>query len=165
MILSRYFDLHVYETSKLFQVSKDFIFSVVTSYKTSWKSGITNLLGTNKRHEETNYCAFYDGKKFNYAKSGLKIFHFLYVRWWLQNVKCQTSNHVIDSSDQKLSVVPSLPKFRVSQTFIHILFLFYFVNTPFTVHYEKIRIHLREKANNFVNLHILAPKNDHLRVN
>ena len=33
MILSRYFDLHVYETSKLFQVSKDFIFSVVTSYK------------------------------------------------------------------------------------------------------------------------------------
>ena len=82
-----------------------------------------NLLGTNKRHEETNYCAFYDGKKFNYAKSGL-----------------------------------SLPKFRVSQTFIHILFLFYFVNTPFAVHYEKIRIHLREKAKNFGNLHILAPK-------
>ena len=116
-------------------------------------------------HEQTNYCAFYDGKKFNYAKSGLKLFHFLYVRWWLQNVKCQTSNHVTDSSDQKLSVVPSLPKFRVSQTFIHILFFFYFVNTPFAVHYEKLRIHLREKANNFGNLHILAPKNDHLRVN
>ena len=126
MILSRYFDFHVYETSKLFQVSKEFIFSVVTSYKISWKSGITNLLGTNKRHEETNYCAFYDGKKFNYAERGL------YVRWWLQNVKCQTSNHVTDSSDQKLSVVPSLPKFRVSQTFIHILFLFYFV-----MHYIK----------------------------
>ena len=91
---------------------------------------MTNLLGTNKRHEETNYCAFYDGKKFNYAESGLKLFHFLYVRWWIQNVKCQTSNHVTDSSDQKLSVVPSLPKFRVSQTFIHILFLFYFVKTP-----------------------------------
>ena len=130
MILSRYFDLHVYETSKLFQVSKEFIFSVVTSYKTSWKSGITNLLGTNKRHEETNYCAFYDGKKFNYAESGLKLFHFLYARWWLQNVKCQTSNYVTDSSEQKLSVVPILPKFRVSQTFIHILFLFHFVNTP-----------------------------------
>ena len=37
--------------------------------------------------------------------------------------------------------------------------------TPFTVPYEKIRIHLHEKANNCVKLHSLATKNDHLRAN
>ena len=35
MILSRYFDLHVCQISKLFQVAKDLIFPVVTSYKIS----------------------------------------------------------------------------------------------------------------------------------
>ena len=37
--------------------------------------------------------------------------HSLYIRWWLTNVKCQSSNLVSDSSDQKLSVVPSLASF------------------------------------------------------
>ena len=37
--------------------------------------------------------------------------------------------------------------------------------TPFAVHYEKMRIHLREKANNCVQIHSLTAKNDYLRVN
>ena len=32
----------------------------------------------------------------------------------------------------------------------------------FTVHYEEIRIHLREKANNCVQTHSLTAKNDYL---
>ena len=51
-------------------------------------NGITNLHGMNKKHEETNYCAFDDNGKlkatkdciFIYAKSGLKLLHSLYVR-------------------------------------------------------------------------------------
>ena len=51
-------------------------------------NGITNLHGMNKKHEETNYCAFdYNGKLkatkdciFIDAKSGLKLLHSLYVR-------------------------------------------------------------------------------------
>ena len=37
--------------------------------------------------------------------------------------------------------------------------------TPFTVHYEKIRDHLREKATNSAKIHSLARKSEHLRVN
>ena len=37
--------------------------------------------------------------------------------------------------------------------------------TPFAVHYEKMRIHLREKANNYVKIHSLMAKEDYLRVN
>lgn len=37
--------------------------------------------------------------------------------------------------------------------------------TPFAVHYEKMRIHLREKANNYVKIHLLTAKDDYLRVN
>ena len=77
---------------------------------------ISNLHGMNKRHEETNYCVFDDNRKlkatkdciFIHAKSGLKLLHSLLLRWWLSNVKCQTSNLVSDSNDQKLIVVPSL---------------------------------------------------------
>ena len=36
--------------------------------------------------------------------------------------------------------------------------------TSFAVHYEKIRIHLREMATNSAKIHSLAPKNEHLRV-
>ena len=36
---------------------------------------------------------------------------------------------------------------------------------PFAVHYEKIRIHLREKATNSAKIHSLARKSEHLRVN
>ena len=36
--------------------------------------------------------------------------------------------------------------------------------TPFAVHYEKIRIHLREMTTNSAKIHSLAPKNEHLRV-
>ena len=51
-------------------------------------NGITNLRGMNKKHEETNYSAFDDNRKlkgtkdciFIYRKSGLKLFHSLYVR-------------------------------------------------------------------------------------
>ena len=83
-------------------------------------NGITSLHGMNKRHEETNYCAFDDNRKlkatkgcnFIYAKSDLKLLHSLFLRWWLSNVKCQTSNLVSDSSDQKLSVVPRLTRAR-----------------------------------------------------
>ena len=42
--------------------------------------------------------------------------HSLYVRWWLTNVKCQRSNLVSNSSDQKLSVLPSLTRFGVSES-------------------------------------------------
>ena len=37
--------------------------------------------------------------------------------------------------------------------------------TPFAVHYEKIRIHLREKATNSAKIHSLPQKRKHLRVN
>ena len=37
--------------------------------------------------------------------------------------------------------------------------------TPFAVHYEKIRIYLREKATNSAKIHSLARKSEHLRVN
>ena len=99
-------------------------------------NGITNLHGMNKKHEETNYCVFDDNRKlkvtkdciFIYAKSGLKLLHSLYVRWWLSNFKCQTSKLVTDSSDQKLSVVPSLIKFRnFLDLHRYCLLLFYFV--------------------------------------
>ena len=83
-------------------------------------NGITSLHGMNKRHEETDYCAFADNRKlkatkgcnFIYPKSDLKLLHSLFLRWWLSKVKCQTSNLVSDSSDQKLSVVPILTKAR-----------------------------------------------------
>ena len=62
VILSRYFDFHVYE--------------------------ISNLHGMNKRHEEINYCVFDDNRKlkatkdciFIHAKSGLKLLHSLLLR-------------------------------------------------------------------------------------
>ena len=38
-------------------------------------------------------------------------------------------------------------------------------NTPFAVHYERIRIHLRENATNSAKIHSLARKSEHLRVN
>ena len=83
-------------------------------------NGITSLHGMNKRCEETNYCAFDDDRKlkatkgynFIYAKSDLKLLYSLFLRWWLSNVKCQTSNLVSDSSDQKLTVAPSLTRAR-----------------------------------------------------
>ena len=37
--------------------------------------------------------------------------------------------------------------------------------TPFAVHYEKIRNHLRETAINSANIHSLARKYEHLRIN
>ena len=39
------------------------------------------------------------------------------------------------------------------------------VNTSFAVHYEKIRIHLRETATNNAKIHSLARKSEHLRIN
>ena len=39
------------------------------------------------------------------------------------------------------------------------------INTPFAVHYEKIRIHLREKATNSAKIHLLARKSEPLRIN
>ena len=38
-------------------------------------------------------------------------------------------------------------------------------NTPFAVHYEKIRIHLRETATKSAKIHSLARKSEHLRIN
>ena len=38
-------------------------------------------------------------------------------------------------------------------------------DTPFAVHYEKIRNHLRETAINSANIHSLARKYEHLRIN
>ena len=37
--------------------------------------------------------------------------------------------------------------------------------TPFAVHYEKIRNHWRETATNSANIHSLARKYEHLRIN
>ena len=37
--------------------------------------------------------------------------------------------------------------------------------TPFAVHYERIRIHLRENAKHSAKIHSLARKTEHLRVN
>ena len=37
--------------------------------------------------------------------------------------------------------------------------------TPFAVHYEKIRFHLRETATNNAKIHLLARKRGHLRIN
>ena len=39
------------------------------------------------------------------------------------------------------------------------------VFTPFAVHYEKISIHLRETATNSEEIHSLAPKYKHFRIN
>ena len=39
------------------------------------------------------------------------------------------------------------------------------VNTPFAVHYEKIRIHLRETVTNSSKIYSLARKSEHLRIN
>ena len=39
------------------------------------------------------------------------------------------------------------------------------INTPFAVHYEKIRIHLREMATNSAKLRSSARKGEHLRIN
>ena len=39
------------------------------------------------------------------------------------------------------------------------------VNTPFAVHYEKIRNHLRKTATNSAKIHSLARKREHLRIN
>ena len=38
-------------------------------------------------------------------------------------------------------------------------------STPFAVHYEKIRIHLRKTATNSAKIHSLARKSEHLRIN
>ena len=40
-----------------------------------------------------------------------------------------------------------------------------FYCTPFAVHYEKIRNHLRETATNSANIHSLARKYEHLHIN
>ena len=37
--------------------------------------------------------------------------------------------------------------------------------TPFAVHYEKIRIYLRESSTNSAKIHSLARKSEHLRIN
>ena len=37
--------------------------------------------------------------------------------------------------------------------------------TPFAVHYEKIRIHLRKTVTNSVKIHSLARKSEHLLIN
>ena len=39
------------------------------------------------------------------------------------------------------------------------------IATPFAVHYEKIRNHLRETATNSAKIHSLARKYEHLRIN
>ena len=39
------------------------------------------------------------------------------------------------------------------------------LSTPFAVHYEKIRSHLRETAINSAKIHSLARKYEHLRIN
>ena len=39
------------------------------------------------------------------------------------------------------------------------------ISTSFAVHYEKIRIHLRETATNSAKIHSLARKSEHLRIN
>ena len=38
-------------------------------------------------------------------------------------------------------------------------------STPFAVHYEKIRNHLRQTATNSAKIHLLARKYEHLRIN
>ena len=53
----------------------------------------------------------------------------------------------------------------ISNLLLFQLFHFVFVFTPFAVHYEKIRIHLREKATNSAKIHSLARKSKHLRIN
>ena len=40
-----------------------------------------------------------------------------------------------------------------------------FPYTPFAVHYEKMRNHLRETAINSAKIHSLARKYEHLRIN
>ena len=47
-------------------------------------------------------------------------------------------------------------------------FYFYYsqiVFTPFAVHYQKIRNHLRKTATNSAKIHSLARKSEHLRIN
>ena len=39
------------------------------------------------------------------------------------------------------------------------------ITTPFAVHYEKIRNHLREMATNSAEIHSLARKYEHLHIN
>ena len=57
--------------------------------------------------------------------------------------------------------VASLP--IIIHSFVH-LFI-YNVITSFAVHYEKIRIHLRETATNSAKIHLLARKSEHLHIN
>ena len=52
--------------------------------------------------------------------------------------------------------------------FLRALYLglyFFFIFTPFTVHNEKIRSHLRETATNTAKIHSLAHKYEHLGIN
>ena len=49
--------------------------------------------------------------------------------------------------------------------FLTIFFFSLFFLTPFAVHYEKIRSHLRETATNSAKIHSLARKYEHLRIN
>ena len=49
--------------------------------------------------------------------------------------------------------------------FLKYLFYVAYVNTPFSVHYEKIRNHLREIATNNTKTHSLARKYEHLCIN
>ena len=56
-----------------------------------------------------------------------------------------------------------------SQSFLFLLWasrrLFCHNNTPFAVHYEEIRNHLRKTATNSAKIHSLARKSEHLRIN
>ena len=47
----------------------------------------------------------------------------------------------------------------------YVIRVFIFSITPFAVHYEKIRNHLRETATNSAKIHSLARKYEHLRIN
>ena len=121
MILSRYFDFHVCQILKLFQVAKDWIFPIrypkwmrlwtcMAWIRSTKKQTIVHLMKTGNWRVQKIAFLFM-------LKAAL---HSLYVRWWLTNVKCQRSNLVSDSSDQKLSVVPSLTR---SWSFLELTYL------------------------------------------
>ena len=65
---------------------------------------------------------------------------------------------------RKFCIFPKVLTHGLGQNF-QIFFFGLFFFTPFAVHYEKIRNHLRETATNSAKIHSLARKYEHLRIN
>ena len=92
-------------------------------------NGITNLHGINKKHEETNYCAFDDNWKLKATKGCIQFYFYLRRLKNFQDDDCQTSNLFVDSSDQKIEYCAESKKVWSFLDLHRYCLLFYFVNS------------------------------------